>query len=178
MSPFMHEFIWEANKLPKPSNGVNRLCRLMNSYANLPIPFNKASLIFKKIIKYKLSQKNIEFSTGMSCLFGNLKGGYVDLCDAKILDYAPIIFGDGVFIGPNCQLITSWHNENNINEVHAKSIVIGNNVWLTMNVIVLAGVEIGSNTIIGAGSIVTKSIPENVIAAGNPARIIRPKIIQ
>jgi len=65
--------------------------------------------------------------------------------------------------------------KNDIETVYAKSIKFGDDVWLTMNVIVLAGVEIGSNTIIGAGSVVTKSIPANVIAAGNPYKVIREK---
>ena len=91
------------------------------------------------------------------------------------MDYAPITFGEKVLIGPNCKLITSWHDENDIDTIYAKPIKLGNNVWLTMDVTVLAGGEIGSNTIIEAGSVVTKSIPANVIAAGNPAKVIRQK---
>ena len=78
-------------------------------------------------------------------------------------------------IGKNCQLITSWHDQNDIDIIYAKPIIFGDNVWLTTDIIVLAGVEIGSNTVIGACSVVTKSIPPNVIAAGNPARVIRYK---
>ena len=61
----------------------------------------------------------------------------------------------------------------NFDEVKAKSICIGDNVWITMNVIVLPGVNIGKNSVIGAGSVVTSSIPENVLAAGNPAKVIK-----
>lgn len=95
--------------------------------------------------------------------------------NSYILDYASIIFGKGVLIGPDCKIITSWHPEEDLHTINAKSITFGDNVWLTMNIIVLAGVEIGSNTIIGAGSIVTKSIPANVFAAGNPAKVIRKR---
>jgi maltose O-acetyltransferase len=55
----------------------------------------------------------------------------------------------------------------------AKPIVIGNNVWLGGGAIVLAGVTIGENSVIGAGAVVTRDIPPNVVAAGNPARVIR-----
>jgi maltose O-acetyltransferase len=57
--------------------------------------------------------------------------------------------------------------------VIAKPIIIGNNVWITTNVTILPGVTIGDNTIIGAGSVVTKNIPANVFAAGNPCVVIK-----
>lgn len=170
-------YSWKSNKLPPLTNKINLFCRLMNAFGLLPPPLNRISHLFRLIIKKKLVSKDIEFDYGCNILFGNLVGGPVHLNNSYILDYAPIVFGENVLIGPNCKLITSWHPENDLHTVNAKSIVIGDNVWLTMNVIVLAGVEIGSNTIIGAGSVVTKSIPDNVIAAGNPAKVIRKRKI-
>ena len=171
----MKTYIWSTNNLPKPENRFNFYFRMMNSFSLLPPPLSKISLIFKSIIKKKMNSKKIDFNFGCNILLGNLEGGFASLNNSFILDYAPIIFGEKVLIGPNCKILTSWHDENNIDIIYAKPIKFGDNVWLTMDVTVLAGVEIGSNTIIGAGSVVTKSIPDNVIAAGNPAKVIRQK---
>ena len=94
-----------------------------------------------------------------------------------ILDPAKVIFGDNVFIGPNCAFYTPQHpldaETRNKGLEYAFPIKIGNNVWLGGNVVVLPNVTIGDNTVIGAGSVVNKNIPPNVIAAGNPCRVIR-----
>lgn len=94
-----------------------------------------------------------------------------------ILDCAKVTFGDNVFIAPNCAFYTAGHplnpTERNRGLEYAKPITIGNNVWIGGNVIVLPGVTIGDNTTIGAGSIVTKDIPANVVALGNPCKAIR-----
>ena len=86
-------------------------------------------------------------------------------------------FGDNVFIGPNCGFYTAGHpidvEQRNKGLEYAKSIKIGNNVWFGGNVCVLPGVTIGDNVVIGAGSIVTKNIPSNVVAVGNPCRVIK-----
>lgn len=171
----MTSYSWKSNDIPKPINKINLYCRLMNSFGLLPPQLNKIAGIFKYVIKRKLKNSKIDFNYGCNILFGNLIGGPVSLSNSYILDYAPVIFGNGVLIGPDCKIITSWHPEEDLHTINAKTIIFGDNVWLTMNVIVLPGVEIGSNTIIGAGSVVTKSIPANVIAAGNPAKVIREK---
>lgn len=93
------------------------------------------------------------------------------------LDVAPITIGEDVQIGPNVQLLTPTHPVDpelrRQKYEAAKPIVIGNNVWLGGGAIVLAGVTIGENSVIGAGAVVTRDIPPNVVAAGNPARVIR-----
>ena len=93
------------------------------------------------------------------------------------LDVAPITVGEDCQIGPNVQLLTPTHPidpEPRRDKLEAaKPIVIGDNVWLGGGVIVCPGVTIGENTVIGAGSVVTKDVPANVIAVGNPARVIR-----
>lgn len=94
-----------------------------------------------------------------------------------ILDCAKVKFGDNVFIGPNCGFYTAEHpldskTRNQFLE-SAHSITVGNSVWFGGNVTVLPGVNIGDNVVIGAGSVVTKDIPSNVVAVGNPARSIR-----
>lgn len=93
------------------------------------------------------------------------------------LDVARITIGEDVQIGPNVQLLTPTHPiEPGLRREKyeaAQPIVIGHNVWLGGGVIVLPGVMIGENSVIGAGSVVTKDIPANVVAVGNPARIAR-----
>lgn len=93
------------------------------------------------------------------------------------LDVAPITIGRDVQIGPNVQLLTPTHPIDAASR-RAKleagaPIVIEDNVWLGGGAIVLAGVTIGENSVIGAGAVVTRDIPANVVAVGNPARVIR-----
>ena len=94
-----------------------------------------------------------------------------------ILDPAKVTFGDNVFIGPNCGFYTARHPLNAKERItfveDAKPIKVGDNVWFGGNVCVLAGVTIGENSVIGAGSVVTKDIPANVVAVGNPCKVIR-----
>ncbi|WP_185285946.1 sugar O-acetyltransferase [Chryseobacterium indologenes] len=94
-----------------------------------------------------------------------------------ILDCAKVKFGDNVFIGPNCSFYTAGHpldvQQRNEGLEYAHPITVGNNVWFGGNVVVLPGVSIGNNSVIGAGSVVTKDIPDNVVAVGNPCKIIK-----
>lgn len=93
------------------------------------------------------------------------------------LDVAPITIGADCQIGPNVQLLTPTHpvepQPRRDKLEAAKPITIGDNVWIGGGAIVLPGVTIGDNSVIGAGSVVTKDIPANVIAVGNPARVVR-----
>jgi maltose O-acetyltransferase len=93
------------------------------------------------------------------------------------LDVAPITIGDDVQIGSNVQLMTPTHPVDpelrRAKWEAAKPIAIGDNVWLGSGAIVLAGVTIGENTVVGAGAVVTRDLPANVVAVGNPARVVR-----
>lgn len=93
------------------------------------------------------------------------------------LDVASIDIGDDVQIGPNVQLLTPTHpvepEPRRAKVEGAKPITIGNNVWLGGGAIVCPGVSIGENTVVGAGAVVTRNLPANVVAVGNPARVIR-----
>ena len=94
------------------------------------------------------------------------------------LDVAPITIGDDCQLGPNVQLLTAYHPtepEPRRRKLEAAApIAIGDNVWLGGGAIVLPGVTIGDNSVIGAGAVVTKDVPADVLAVGNPARVIRP----
>jgi maltose O-acetyltransferase len=93
------------------------------------------------------------------------------------LDCARITIGDDVQIGPNVQLLTPTHptdpDERRSGVEGAGPITIGDNVWLGGGAIVLAGVTIGADTVVGAGAVVTRDLPARVIAVGNPARVLR-----
>ncbi|MEV4463194.1 sugar O-acetyltransferase [Micromonospora echinofusca] len=97
--------------------------------------------------------------------------------NAVLLDVAPITIGADVQIGPNVQLLTPTHpvepGPRRDKWEAAKPITIGDNVWLGGGAIVLAGVTIGENTVVGAGAVVTRDLPANVVAVGNPARVVR-----
>lgn len=94
-----------------------------------------------------------------------------------ILDEATVTIGDYVFIAPDCGLYTAGHPINavqrNAGLEYAKPITIGNHVWIGGGVRIMPGITIGSNVVIGSGSIVTKNIPDGVIAAGNPCKVLR-----
>ncbi|SBW09483.1 putative enzyme [uncultured delta proteobacterium] len=94
-----------------------------------------------------------------------------------ILDAAPVVFGDNVFIGPTCGFYTAGHPLNVIQRnqglEYAYPIAIGNNVWIGGNAVFMPGVTVGDNVVVGAGSVVTRSIPANTVAVGNPCRVLR-----
>lgn len=96
---------------------------------------------------------------------------------AVLLDVATITIGEDVQVGPNVQFLTPTHpvdpETRRAKWEAAEPITIGNNVWLGGGVIILLGVSIGENTVVGAGAVVTKDLPANMIAIGNPARVIR-----
>lgn len=94
-----------------------------------------------------------------------------------ILDGARVTIGDHVFIAPHVGIYTAGHPldvpQRNEGLEYAYPITIGNNVWIGAHVCILPGVTIGDNTVIGAGSVVTKDIPSGVLAYGNPCKVIR-----
>ena len=94
-----------------------------------------------------------------------------------ILDEARVTIGDDCFIGPNVSIYTACHStdpvERNSRREWAEPVTIGDNVWIGGSVTILPGVTIGNNVTIGAGSVVTKDIPDNVVAVGNPCRVVK-----
>lgn len=96
---------------------------------------------------------------------------------AYLMDCAKIIIGDRVFIGPSLGAYTAQHpilaQERNTGLERALPIVIGDDVWIGGNVTLCPGVRIGRGSVIGAGSVVTRDVPSDVVAVGNPCRVLR-----
>jgi len=94
-----------------------------------------------------------------------------------VLDVMEVVIGDRTLFGPNVQIYTATHPIDHLQRAsgveYAKSITIGNDVWVGGSAVICPGVSIGDRTVIGAGSVVTKDIPSDVFAAGNPCRVIR-----
>jgi maltose O-acetyltransferase len=96
---------------------------------------------------------------------------------AVFLDVAPITLGDDVQVGPSVQFLTPTHPlDPELRRARweaAEPITVGDNAWLGGGVVLLPGVTVGENTVVGAGAVVTRALPPNVLAVGNPARVIR-----
>jgi len=94
-----------------------------------------------------------------------------------VLDVAPVIIGNNVLFAPSVQIYTATHPISAVERrkwlESAKPITIGSDVWIGGGAIICPGVTIGERSVIGAGSVVTRNIPSDVVAAGNPARVIR-----
>lgn len=158
---------------------VNELLRQYNARLGGPASAEERESILQRL--FRKIGSSVFLETTFRCEFGfnitlgdNFYGNY----DLVILDGGEVTFGDNVLVGPKCGFYTTNHcfdvEERQASGVFSRPIHVGNNVWFCANVTVTPGVTIGDNAIIGAGSVVTKDIPSNVIAAGNPCRVIRP----
>lgn len=153
-----------------------QLTRLFNNTTEEQKDYRKQLL--KKI--FKKTGDNIYVEPPFRCDYGTnttIGNNFYANFDCIFLDVAPIKIGENVMFGPRVSLLTPGHPIDaivrNSGLEFGKAITIGDNVWFGGNVVVNPGVTIGNNTIIGSGSVVTKNIPNNVIAAGNPCKIIR-----
>lgn len=144
--------------------------------------YNLLHSVLKSHKKDFYFEPTIRFDYGCNTSIGeNFYANY----NSVILDVAPVTIGDNVMLGPNVTIATPVHplvaDERIIQQYpdgvydleYAKPITIGDNVWLASGVIVNGGVTIGKNSVIGSGSVVTRDIPEGVIAVGNPCRVLR-----
>lgn len=125
--------------------------------------------------------ENFLIEPGFRCDYGfNIEIGenFFANYNLVILDCAPVRFGRNCFIGPQCGIYTAVHpldaKERATGMEYAKPVTVGDDVWFGGHVTVLPGVSIGDGAVIGAGSVVTHSIPARVVAAGNPCRVLRP----
>jgi maltose O-acetyltransferase len=167
----MEEIIYKIGGPERPHfSKFERLFLKLNKLPLLPNIY-----IFKRLIYkiYKIPLSTLIYRN-FYCSDPNMTvGENVGLADTFILAYAPVVIGNNCSFSFRNMIITSTHDLDDFSTGIAKPITIGNNVWITTNVMILAGVTIGDNTVIGAGSIVTKDIPSGVFAAGNPCVVIK-----
>lgn len=125
-------------------------------------------------------KSHVHLEPNFRCDYGfniSLGEGFYANYDCIMLDICPIMIGDQVLFGPRVSLYTASHPLDAIVRAGGlecgKPIIIGNRVWLGGNTVVNPGVTIGDNVVIGSGSVVTKDIPSDCVAGGNPCRVIR-----
>jgi len=162
------QIIYQLNGRPLPSPPILlRLIRIFPWLLRLPFFTSLVLCGFNNV-------KNSKISPGFYAVVPeHLHANDVNLNDTTMINYAPVKIGENSrFSGENL-LITSSHQSDDFSKVTAEPIVIGKNVWITYRCIILGGVTIGDNVVIGAGSVVTKDIPSNVVAAGNPCRVLK-----
>lgn len=163
-------------ELVKQRLNAKDLCFELNQIK--PSNLEKRNSIINKLLGYQ--PDNLELLSPFTCDYGNNivlgKNVFIN-SNCYFMDGAKITVGDNVFIGPSCGFYTANHpldyQTRNQGIEQALPILIGNNVWLGGNVIVLPGVEIGDGCVIGAGSVVTKDIEANSIATGVPCKVIK-----
>lgn len=126
------------------------------------------------------SGKNICVMQPFHCDYGfNIEVGdnFYANYNLTILDVAKVKIGSNVFVAPNVSIYTAGHpvhyEARNSMYEYGIAVTIGDNCWIGGNAVICPGVKIGNGVVIGAGSVVTKDIPDNVIAAGNPCKVIR-----
>ena len=114
----------------------------------------------------------ISFAYGSNVFFGDMVYVNFNLC---LVDDYKIFIGNQVMFGPNVTIAVTGHpiDPQSRRYMYAFPVTIGDNVWIGAGAIICPGVTIGENSVIGAGSVVTRDIPPNVIAAGNPCKVLR-----
>jgi maltose O-acetyltransferase len=152
--------------------------KLLTSYNQTGYDKNIRDKMLEKILGKK--GVNTDIQAPFFCDYGchiEVGDNFFANFNCVFLDCAKIMIGNNVFMGPNVHLYAAYHPVIAAERIKgpelAASIIIKDNVWIGGGSIVCAGVTIGENTTVGAGSIVVKNIPANVVAAGNPCKVIR-----
>ncbi len=173
-----------SKELRDLKHNTHILCQKYNSMDEYDC--ERASIIKEFIGKIGSTyyfQGPIQFNYGSHTYIGE---NFFSNFNLTVMDDAPIYIGDNVCFGPNVSLMATNHpliaqermgldeNNNTTMAEYAEEIHIGNNVWIACNAVVIGGVRIGNNAVIGAGSVVTKDIPDDYLAFGVPCRPIRP----
>lgn len=156
-------------------------CRILTKQYNdsAPDEEEKRNEILKKLLEKKGDKVNIE--PPFRCDYGNnITIGdrtYMNF-DTIILDCAKVTIGEDCLFGPGCKIITATHPmdykiRKNFGKELAKEIKIGNDCFFGAGCIILPGVTIGNNVVVGAGSVVTKDVPSGIVVCGNPAKYLK-----
>lgn len=139
--------------------------------------FEGIAAVVKELLQ---TEENAFINPPFYCDYGNhIKVGknFFANYNCTILDVSQVTFGDNCMLAPNVAVYTAGHpvhpDSRNSAYEYGIDVTVGDNVWIGGNAVICPGVTIGSNCVIGAGSVVTKDIPDWSIAAGNPCRVIR-----
>ncbi len=134
--------------------------------------------IIKNLLGY--CGKNFHINQPFRCDYGqniSIGDNFFANFNLTILDEAPVTIGNNVFLGPNVSIYTACHPlghiERRTRQEWAEPVAIGNDVWIGGGVTIVPGVTIGDRTVIGAGAVVTKDIPSDSVAVGNPAHVVK-----
>lgn len=173
--------------MPEQRTRAHQLCRQYNQTTEVDEELRKTILdeLMPNRGEGVYLQGPIYFDFGVHISMG--KGSYANF-NFTVLDEGKVTIGESVFIGPNVSLLTPihplcWQDRNAFfnektgvvtNLERAGSITIGDNCWIGGSVTICGSVTIGEGCVIGAGSVVTRDIPANSLAVGNPCRVIRP----
>lgn len=171
--------LYDANNDPVILKEMEVAANLLYDYNTLRPSDSEKKTEILSLLLGKMGQ-NATIRSPFYCDYGyNIEIGQNFFANTNliILDGAKVTIGNNVFIAPNVGIYTAGHpfdvEQRNSGLEYALPITICNNVWIGAHVAILPGVTIGDNAVIGAGSIVTKNIPANTLAAGNPCQIIR-----
>lgn len=171
--------LYDANNDPVILAEFDHAKEILHEYNLLP-PSRKEEqqALIKKL--FKKTGESFTIRSPFFCDLGyNIEIGenFFSNVNLTILDGAKVAIGDNVFIAPNVGIYTAGHpldaEQRNQGLEYAYPVTIGNNVWIGAHVAILPGVTIGDNAVIGAGSVVTKDIPPNALAVGNPCKVLR-----
>lgn len=175
-----------CENMPEERTNAHRLCKLYNDTTE--IEEAKRKEILDELLPNRgenvYLQGPIYFDFGSNITIGD--GSYANF-NFTVLDEGKVNIGNNVFIGPNVSIFTPIHplryqdrntffNEktgNTTNLEYAAPVTIGDNCWICGNVTICPGVTIGEGSVIGAGSVVTRDIPSDSLAVGNPCRVVR-----
>ena len=162
-------------ELVRERNYAKKLCYEFNK--TNPLRYSRRNKILQKLFRTNKSchiEPQFYCDYGYNIIFGE---SFYANHGCIVLDVNTVKIGNNVLLGPCVQICTASHpldsDKRNTGLEYGLPIEIGNNVWIGAGAVILAGVKIGNNSIIGAGSIVAKDIPSDVLALGNPCRIVR-----
>ncbi len=170
------EYCFTDPEVAERKNNALTLCSKLNSID--PLDYEKQCAAVREL--FGTVGKNVSIQPRFNCDYGkNIHVGdnFLTNYNVTILDIAKVTIGDDVMIGPNVLISTVGHpispKGRALRHGICKPVTIGNNVWIGGNAVILPGVNIGENSIIAAGAVVTKDVPANCIVGGVPAKVIK-----
>ncbi len=172
-----HCHVMEDEQYVREAHGEFARCAHLCHLINLTDPLDREKLVE---LERELFQNNLPensfltppFQIDCACRIFLGKNVFANH-GLTVMSVGTVTIEDGVMLGPEVGIFTVNHEPKNIRVIFTKEVVIKKNAWIGARVSILPGVTIGENAIVGTGSIVTKDIPDNCIAVGNPAKVIK-----